>query len=181
MPTWSELRADFQALEQNLQYFRLDYQWGAAGVYYRIAGGGFGPSTRRFEILAEIAGRLLAEIPADQLDPSVLAVPAGKERWYEALRYHSGEFQHDFYGTQRDDAGNDMGNIYTGNIHLPVHASANLALQLSTVEPRRAQAVDQSNTISRLNAFLRQEASKRGYLWLVLGFLITLVVAALAI
>ena len=181
MPTWPELRADFQALEQNLQYFRLDYQWGAAGVYYNIAGGGFSPSSRRFEILAEIAGQLLTLVPAEHLDANVLAAPPGKSRWYEALRYHSGEFQHEGYGTQYDDAGKTMGNIYMGKIHLPVHASVNLALQLSAVEPHSVAPIENPNATSRLNAFLRQEASKRGYLWLVVGFLVTLIVGALAI
>lgn len=180
---WAELRTEFEALREALCFYRLDYQWGAAGTYYRLAGGGRSHAIRRFEVLSEIAGRKLQELPPESLNSGVLAAPNAISRWYESLRYHSGAFETGTVGMQRDDAGNDMGGIYTGGVSLPAESSAVVCLQfsaLSRAEPTFTTTKSHS-LLARINGFLKQEAEHRGYFWLIVGFVITVALATLAL
>jgi hypothetical protein len=141
MPTWSELQAEFQNLREPLQFHRLDFQWGAAGEYYRIAGG-VSSATRQFEALAEIAGEKLSELPPRVLPEAVLRPAAAYARWYEALRHCSGDFELGHCGWQTDDEGNHAGNIFTGVMNHPVEASALVALRFSALPAAVTPQID---------------------------------------
>jgi hypothetical protein len=62
MKSWLELEQRFKTLAASLQHFRLDAQWGAAGEYWRLAGGGTTPASHEYEILSAMAGRLLERV-----------------------------------------------------------------------------------------------------------------------
>lgn len=180
---WSELRSEFDALGESLRFHRLDYQWGAAGTHYRLAGGQTSHATRRFEVLCEIAGRKLQELPPGTVSSDALVPTNATSRWYEVLRYESGAFEFGFTAQQSDELGNDCGNIYTGSLSLPAQSSAIVCLQFSALPSLlpSESARDATTVIGRLNLLLKSEAERRGYLWLVLAFLVTVVIALLAI
>ena len=180
MADWSELKAEFEALRDALRFYRLDYQWGAAGTYYRLAGGGSSHVTRRFEVLSDIAGRKLLELPEGTLQLAVLQASDASSRWHEALRYHTGAFEFGFMGKQTDEAGSDLGNIYTGTLRLPAESSALLCLRFSSL-PVVPPPPSKTGAVARVNRFLHQEAEKRGYFWLVVGFVVSAVLAVLAL
>jgi hypothetical protein len=174
---WTDLEAQFRALVEPLRWVRLDYQWGAAGIYYRIAGSN-GDATRRFEVLAEIAGRQLVDLPGGTIPPEILAIPSPTDRWYELLKARSGAFEHGLFGWQSDDAGNHMGDIMTGHIQSFAEASAVMALRLSVVPIATQTLAEPIGILDRLNSWLAGERQKRGAMWAVVGFL---VIAALAL
>jgi hypothetical protein len=138
MPTWYELDHQFQALSEPLRHHNLQYQWGAAGTYYHLSGGAASPASGRFEVLARLAGAKLGELPDGTLHESVPLDGPAIERWYEAIRHHSGAFEYSFSARQSDDAGNDLGGIHTGLVHRPASASSVLALQFSQFDQREA-------------------------------------------
>lgn len=184
MLTWLELDKQFRDL--GAHYARLDYQWGAAGVYYRLAGGMYGDAAR-FEALAQIAGTKLSELPADVLHADVMQRHPAEDRWYEALRHHSGAFRHGTVGTQSDADGTHAGHIYSGTIDRPVAASSIVALKFSVIAAAPPPVVEAPPAAPEpvfagsLNAFIRREYEKRGMLWAVGGFIVTVVLAALAL
>jgi len=180
VPTWTELRSDFESTREPLRFYRLDYQWGAAGTYYRLAGGGSSHATRRFEVLASIAGAKLAELPRDAVDEIVLHAETPVEKWYEALRRHSGAFESGLIA-QQTEAGRADGNIYTGSVSLPAEASAVLALRFSALPEVTASSKQPTSYFARVNRFLRSEAEQRGYLWLLVAFVVGTVLAVLAL
>jgi len=180
---WAQLRTEFDGLRENMRFYRLDYQWGAVGTYYRLAGGGRSEATRRFEVLAGIAGRKLRELPPDSLNPAVHDESDAIAAWYEALRHHSGAFEIGIVGMQSDDAGNHMGNIYTGGVSQPAESSSLVCLQLSTIV-QAAQVTNPATprtAMSRVNVFFKREAEERGYIWLIIGFVVTFILGALAL
>jgi hypothetical protein len=189
MPTWTELDQQFRELVTALQFTRLDFQWGAAGIYYRLAGGGVSDATRRFEALARIAGSKLSELPRGTLHEDVWQREAALERWYEALKHHSGAFEHGHFGSQHDADGTFRGHIFSGHIQTPVTASGVLALELSAVPIPAPQppAVEQApveprrDLWSRINDRLAYEAEKRGRLWAVVATIAALVIAVLSL
>ncbi|MEM7218880.1 MAG: hypothetical protein AAF515_10990 [Pseudomonadota bacterium] len=128
MPTWEQLKSDFSNCSQELQFYRLDYQWGAAGVYYNLQGGPSFHATERFETLAAMAGSKLNTLPDGAIDPEVLTQPSDAERWYEALKRYTDGFEHGFVALQEDD-----GAIVTGTLHRPADASSVLALKFSSI------------------------------------------------
>jgi len=156
MPTWSELQAQFDELRETLRFYRIDYQWGAAGIYYRLAGGNVSPSTQRFEALAEIAGAKLSDIPRGVTDPAVLLAQNSRARWYEALRYHSGLFEMGFIGQQQNDGGAPSGSIYTGSVAQPAAASALLALRLSTHDAQTPLQTPSAEGATRYDKLIRR-------------------------
>jgi hypothetical protein len=139
MPTWYELDQEFQALSEPLRHHNLQFQWGAAGTHYHLSGGAVSPALARFEALARLAGAKLRELPDGVLHESVSAGHSTIERWYEAVRYHSGSFEYGILGQQTDSAGNDLGSIYTGSVHRPASASSVLALQFSQYDRAEPQ------------------------------------------
>lgn len=184
---WLQLRSEFEALREPLRLTRLDYQWGAAGIYYRLAGGGISSATRQFEVLAGIAGSKLTSLPAGAIDDPASTVSDSASRWYEALRQYSGAFEFGFVGTQTNEAGEDLGRIYSGTLNTPAESSALLCLKLSTVPmPQPAaipdpQPVEHLGVLDRMERYLRKEAEERRYLWLIIAFLVTVLLAALAL
>jgi hypothetical protein len=183
--TWLELDKQFRDLAAH--YARLDYQWGAAGVYYRLAGGMYGDAAR-FEALAQIAGTKLSELPADALHADVMQRDTPEDRWYEALKHHSGAFDHETPATQHDADGTYRGHIYSGSIAKPVAASAVVALKFSVVAAAPPPAAPPPPAPApepvfggRLNEWFHNEREKRGMLWVVAGFILTLILAALAL
>lgn len=183
MPTWAELETQFRELTPPMRFIRLDYQWGAAGTYYRLAGGAPNASTLRFEALSAIAGEALADLPTGNLNDLVSMRRVPLERWYEALRHHSGLFENGFVGRQIDEAGNNRGSIYTGTIQNPTEASALLALRFSAIRPVPARIEAQAATswIERVNARITREYTHRRALWALIGFLILAALAAAAL
>jgi hypothetical protein len=178
VPAWEELKTDFDSLAGSLRFHRIDYQWGAAGEYVNLTGGRVTSATRRFEVLAAIAGAKLADYPADLLNPDVLRTEDPRLRWYHALRHHSGAFEHGPFGYQTDDAGNHTGNIFTGSLNQPAEASATLALHFSAI-PLSTTTPD--GILNRLNRVLHRERENRGALWLTVGFILMLVLAVFAL
>jgi hypothetical protein len=154
MPTWCELDQQFQALSEPLRHHNLQYQWGAAGTHYHLSGGPASPASARFEVLARLAGSKLGELPDGVLHEPVLLDRPSIERWYEAIRYHSGAFEYNFSARQTDAAGNDLGGIYTGTVHRPASASAVLSLQFSQFDQRETQAHGGSINISQQGGVL---------------------------
>jgi hypothetical protein len=140
MPTWYELDQQFQALSESLRHHNLQFQWGAAGTHYHLSGGPASPAAARFEALAQLAGAKLQELPPGVLHEAVLVNRPPIERWYEAIRYHSSEFEYGVFGQQTDSAGNDLGGIYTGSVHQPGNASSVLALKFSQYDRGESQA-----------------------------------------
>lgn len=137
MQTWLDFETRFRALAPALQFVRLDAQWGAAGEYWRIAGGGNSPVIQQFEILAAYAGQQLAkalELAGESTSP-LLQVEDPKHRWYRMLKESSPAFGDLSYGEQRNDDGSSAGFIYTGTIHPFAEASANLCLSLHASHP----------------------------------------------
>ncbi len=184
MLTWLELDKQFRDLGQI--YVRLDYQWGDAGTNYRLAGP-MTAATQRFEALAQIAGMKLSELPADALHADVIQRDAAEERWYEALRYYSKAFEDHMPGTLHDpDDGTFRGHAYMGYIHAPVEASSVVALKFSVVAPAPPDVIvlppKKTTALGYgLNAWLQNEAEKRGMLWLVGAGVLGLVLAVLAL
>lgn len=183
MATWSELETQFRELAPQMQFTRLDYQWGAAGTYYRVAGGAPIASTLRFEALSAIAGEVLAALPAGTVNDLVAMRREPQERWYEALRHHSGLFEHGLFGWQTDEAGNHRGNIYSGTIRSPIEASTLLALKLSAVRhtPQMTRAVERKGVVQRINARITHEYTHRRPLWALVGFVILAILAVSAL
>jgi hypothetical protein len=180
MASWTELDQQFRELAPAMRGTRLDYQWGVAGTYYRLAGGGVSIATRRFEALAAIAGEKLQQFPAGVLHEDVLREEPA-ERWYEALRHHTDSFKRDDLGMEYAEDGTLRGHIYTGLIQVPAEASGLLALNLSALPPpqrlRDIPSATRTGAFPGLNALLRRERETRGELWLVLAVLIGLVLA----
>ena len=179
MPTWAELEANFRELVPALRFYRLDYQWGAAGTYYRIAGGGLSPQTRRFEVLAALAGDKLMELPRGHVAEIALQRPDPAEKWYEALKARSGMFELGFYGIQQDADGTDQGTIYTGHIAPFADASALLALQYSAA-PQIQVPLPQTRW-SQLNRWLELQKDQHGVFWAVIFAIITMLLGAIAL
>lgn len=182
MLTWLELDEEFRALGQI--WARLDYQWGAAGTYYRVAGQR-NAGTQRFEALAQIAGMKLSELPVGELHDDVMVRHAPEERWYEALKHHSASFEHGIVGIQSDSSGTHMGHIFSGHIQLPTAASSVLALKysvLSAAPPAVIEsAPEKAGFGSGLNAWLAKERQRRGMIWIVGAGLAGIILAALAL
>jgi hypothetical protein len=139
MQSWLDLESRFKELREPLRHVRLDIQWGCEGEYFRLAGGSSSPITRQFETLAGVAGRFMERsLQKDtELGMALLAEPNPNIRWYRALKELSGEFQPDFPGEVRDEAGNFMGHIFCGHLHAVAEASANLCLRMYAEFPLR--------------------------------------------
>jgi hypothetical protein len=130
MKSWLEFEERFRRIAVPLQYLRIDFQWGAAGEYWRLCGMPSSALDRQFDALAELSGLALFE--AAKTHPELLQIVAKdkelKHIWYRALKELSGEFKFGIYGFQQDD-GRDAG-IYTGSISNIGEASANVCLFL---------------------------------------------------
>lgn len=141
MKSWLEFEDRFRRISFQLQYLRIDFQWGDAGEYWRLCGMPSGALDRQFEALAELAGLALlenAKIHADLL-PMVAKEKEAKHVWYRALKELTHDFKFGFYGTQHEEDGSYAGTIYTGSISNIGEASANLCLSLHAKCPLSVQ------------------------------------------
>lgn len=138
-PSWCELEQRFRELEPLMQYARIDGQTGAAGEYWRIAGGAERDAERRFIAIAAIASnRLFQDFHdivithtdlAQESDPAI--------RWYKALRDIGGRYEHSHrHLEQRNNDGSSGGFIFIGTINLPAAASATFCLELAARAPQ---------------------------------------------
>lgn len=179
---WLDLESRFRSLQPALAGYRLDYQWGSAGEHWHLQGGVHSMATTEFETLSALAGDLLLALPPQAVAPEALADPNPKHRWYLALWHHLTDKVPKHMVWEADEQGNKLGTIFTGSVEQPVHASAVLCLQFSTVPtPTSTQTVPPTTLVARLNHFIAREASERRALWALIAFLITLLVAILAL
>lgn len=136
MQTWLDLEGRFRALVPNLKFGRLDAQWGAAGEYWHVVGGGDPAVRQEFELLCGVAGRFLEKVYSKDVpeQAKLLAIEDPKTRWYALLKTFAG-VQNLMYGEQRNDDGSSAGFIYSGTVNSFVESSANLCLALHLEKP----------------------------------------------
>jgi hypothetical protein len=134
LPTWLELEQRFRELEPPLQFSRIDGQTGAAGEYWRIAGGAGRDTESRFNAVAAMASaRLFKDFPDEVERHEELAAESDPAiRWYKALRYIANRYEHSLTGQEVNNDGSPGGFVYTGTIHNPAAASATLCLELAS-------------------------------------------------
>ena len=139
MNTWLDLEERFKQIQEPLRHYRLDIQWGIEGEYFRLTGGSQNPNTRKFEVLAGVAGRMIERSLSEKAEPgaSLLKEQNPQLRWYRALKDLSGEFQHDHPAQSMDEQGNFRGHILFGSLHSVAEASANLCLRMHAEYPLR--------------------------------------------
>jgi hypothetical protein len=132
-PTWYELEQRFKDLEPALQYSRIDGQTGAAGEHWRIAGGASRDVQNRFNAVASLASlRLALDFPQKVQEHSKIAdEPDLAIRWYKALQYLAGRYEHGLILEQTHDDGSSGGFLITGTIYKPAEASATLCLEMA--------------------------------------------------
>ena len=137
MRDWLEIEERFRRLSEPLQHIRIDFQWGAAGEHWRIAGESGSPLIKEFEAIAAIAGRHLESVLPQQGEAfeKISGESSKNLKWYRAVKELTDDFEFNHYGTQIDGEGNAMGNIYSGTVPHPVLSSANLCLYLHANYP----------------------------------------------
>ncbi len=135
--TWLDLEDRFRLLEPQLQFCRLDAQWGAAGEFWRIAGSGSPVARQEYELLSSLAGKWLEEVFSDRDsdEQALLAIADPRTRWYTLLKQSSPAFGDRSYGEQFNSDGSSAGFIYTGSLHSMGVAAANVCLALQTTHP----------------------------------------------
>jgi hypothetical protein len=153
MKSWLEFEERFRQIAFPLQYLRIDFQWGAAGEYWRLCGMPASGLDRQYEGLAELAGLALLEASKTQNDllPLVMKEKEAKHVWYRALKELTHDFKFGFYGTQHKEDGSYDGTIYTGSISNIGEASANLCLWLHAryplpIQEKQMTAINVSNS-----------------------------------
>lgn len=129
---WAALQAEFQALSAPLRFERLDFQGGAAGEYWRLAGGADPVVLRQFEAIAELAGAALLESLATRDHPELVAERCARDRWYRALKERTGLDQVRLISEQTA-AGGEAALIYAGSIDRVIDASILLCQMLRAV------------------------------------------------
>jgi hypothetical protein len=159
MKSWLEFEERFRLIVAPLQYLRLDFQWGAAGEYWRLCGMSSNALTRQFDNLAELSGLALLECAKTHVE--LLPLTANEKEtsyvWYRALKELTNDFKFESYGSQYQEDGSHAGNIYSGSISNVVEASANLCLLLHArypiqIEEKQVTEIKISNsTIGMLN------------------------------
>lgn len=85
--TWLDLEERFRRLIPDLKYTRLDEQTGAAGEFWRIAGGDARQAANEFELLSMLAGKLLQQVGRNKAELKEIIVHHDfKICWYRALK-----------------------------------------------------------------------------------------------
>ena len=135
-PSWTDLETRFRGLLPAMKWYRLDYQWGAAGEHWYLQGGVRNGSTSEFETLATIAGDLLISLPTAAVAPEALSETKARNRWYLALWHHMTNQVPNHIAFEN---GKKEPTIYGGTIREPVQLSATLCLQFSTLPARPPQ------------------------------------------
>ena len=95
MRDWLEIEARFRRLAEPLQQMRLDFQWGAAGEYWRLAGVSGSPTTKEFEAIAAIAGRHLESVLPKQGEvfERINGESSTLHKWYRAVKELTEDFK----------------------------------------------------------------------------------------
>lgn len=137
MRSWLDFERRFREISEPLRGLRLDFQWGAAGEHWRLAGMGREPKVRQFEGCAILAGQLLERCFDDSthIGRLILSETIYTERWYRAIKELSGEFDQNLFAIQQDKDGNNAGYIYSGSIQNVVEVAANVCLHLQASYP----------------------------------------------
>lgn len=132
MKSWLEFEDRFRRIAFPLQYLRIDFQWGAAGEYWRLCGMPVSALDRQYDALAELAGLALLETAKGnrELLPLVEKEKEAKHVWYRALKELTQEFKVGLCGTAHEEDGTYAGTICTGSISNIGEVSANLCLWL---------------------------------------------------
>jgi hypothetical protein len=105
---------------------------------WRVSGtGALGPHLHQFETLCGLGGRFLEKVLTDDSDftRALLAEQDPKVRWYRLLKHKRNGVREEFIGWQTDNAGNNMGSIFTGSIDNLVEVCANQCLELQVHLP----------------------------------------------
>jgi len=185
MTTWSEVEQGFRDVKNDLQFSRLDRHWGdAMPERWDLIRTHNTSSVRRFEAIAILAGKLLTTLDAGMVPSEVRAVEDPLTRWYIALWMLGGPHQTPMIAsvsqTTRAGVKEDLGHVFVGSINDPAAASAGLALlcQAHTFVPEIATALAQRGT---LVSWLENERKVRGPLWALVGVVLGLTLAALAL
>jgi hypothetical protein len=137
MKSWLEFEERFRRIAVPLQYLRIDFQWGAAGEYWRLCGMPSNALVRQFDALAELSGLALLESAKTYVEllPLVAKEKEARHVWYRGLKELTDGFKFEFYGTQHQEDGSDAGTIYSGSISNIGETSANLCLLLHARYP----------------------------------------------
>lgn len=149
MKSWLEFEKRFRQIAAQLQDFRIDFQWGAAGEHWRLRGMLSSSLARQFEALAELAGKALQEcsIKYPELLSLISKEKEPKHAWYRALKELSKEFKTNLLASQQDEQGNFAGHIFSGNVMNIGEASANLCLLLEAQYPLQVKQSVSKNGI----------------------------------
>ena len=134
MPTWTELERRFLKLEGALRSARLDQETGTRGEDWWLAAS-FDPVAKsRFESLAMIAGRKLAQTFAPESLPEELRnAPSDKWLWYRAISRNLRFYTPGLVAYPENDKGQRVGWIATGSINNPAAVSAAHCLELAAM------------------------------------------------
>lgn len=148
MQTWRELEKEFKELVPQMQYIRLDAQWGAVGEYWHLAGGFNRNAEKRFIALAHIAGEKLSKVLSPGIDVAdeILAEKNPLYRWYKGIWKISGDFEYSFIAEQKTDKDESAGFIYTGTINDIAEASATFCVELTAEYPERETEKEVNNS-----------------------------------
>lgn len=150
MKTWFEFEQRFRKIATQLQDFRIDFVWGAAGEHWRLCGMQSNSFSRQFEALAELAGKALQEcsIKYPELLSRVSKEKEPKHVWYRALKELGKEFETNLLASQHDEHGNFAGHICSGSVMNIGEASANLCLLLQAQYPLQVKESVSMNGIN---------------------------------
>jgi hypothetical protein len=135
MLSWNELEQRFRELDEVLAFARIDVQWGSAGEDWSLAGPADPYTKSRFEALSRLAGDKLktSRFPLIPSLNEILIETDLTVLWYKALR-HTGRLRQRQTVRESDEAGNAVGQIFTGYIDRPADASATLCLELARLQ-----------------------------------------------
>lgn len=179
-PSWTDLEARFRALLPAMKFYRLDYQWGSAGEHWYLKGGVSNGATSEFETLATIAGDRLLTLPASAVAPEARAESKAKHRWYLAVWHHMTYKIPESMGYEKQGE-EVVGHIFSGTIDEPVHLSATLCLQFSTVVVEPLSPPAPVTRWGQASRWVTYQYKEHGVLWGLIGTLVGLAVAILAL
>ncbi len=136
MDNWLNFESRFKELAPRVQYSRIDDQTGAAGEYWRIAGGNNDQEAElEFETLCSLAGNHITEVLGGiEAYDAMLNHEDPKIRWYRLLKQKTTSYSRSSSGYQIEDDGS-KGWIHGGTISRIGEGSANLALWLHANHP----------------------------------------------
>jgi hypothetical protein len=134
MPTWTELERRFLDLEAALRSARLDKKTGTEGEHWWLAAAFDLVAKSRFESLAQMAGRKLAQTFAlDSLPEELRNAPSDQFLWYREISRNLRFYNPGPVAYPVNDKGEHVGWIATGSINNPAAVSAAHCLELAAL------------------------------------------------